>query len=47
MNWFSHWDEDFEDEDFPKEKVITLTNENKDYFKIPTEEEINELFGCE
>ena len=45
MNWFSHWDEDLEDKTIQSEVLEDKTAVNVDNFELPTEEEINNLFG--
>lgn len=47
MNWFSNWDEDLEDKTIHSEVLEDKTAVNVDNFELPTEEEINELFGCD
>lgn len=45
MNWLSHWDEDL-DENFELVTKLATKLDTFDY-KVPTEEEINTLFGCD
>lgn len=45
MNWLSHWDETLFDEEIRLEEIELTDSKTISDFEIPTEEEINKLFG--